>query len=222
MDLQTVDQLLRTTRSVRKRLDLTRPVEPAVLEECLELAVQAPSGSNQQKWHFVVVTDAKKKAAIAEYYRKSFASYLEGSKDRTGVEKDRQGEMIDSAVHLAEHLQEVPVLLIACVEGRFENAGVAAQASRYGSVLPAVWSLMLALRARGIGAAWTTLHLAYEREVGALLGIPPHMTQAVMLPIGYFTGADFKPARRAPAKDVTYWNGWGETRQSVGEPEGGQ
>lgn len=210
----TIDHVLTTTRSVRKRMDLSRPVDPSILEECLDIAVQAPSGSNQQKWHFLFVTDPDKKAEVAKWYRKSFDAYRERSKSNTGVAAARQSEMIDSAVHLADHMHEVPVMLIACIDGRVEDQGVAAQASTYGSILPAVWSFMLALRSRGVGAAWTTLHLVYEKEVAKVLGIPDDVTQAALLPIAHYTGDDFKPARRAPARDVTYWDGWGQQGRS--------
>lgn len=212
MDLVTVDNLLTTTRSVRKRLDLERPLDMSVLERCLEIAVQSPSGSNQQKWHFVVVTDPARKKAIADLYRQSFNQYLGASAKRSEAERDKQGQMIDSAIHLAEHMHEVPALVLFCGEGRVENAGVAAQASFYGSILPAAWSFMLALRARGMGAAWTTLHLPYEKEVAALLGIPENVTQAALLPVAWYTGTDFKPAGRRPAAETTYWNQWGGRR----------
>lgn len=209
MDMTTCDRLLTTTRSVRKRMDCSRPVPREILEQCLDIAIQSPSGSNQQKWHFLLVDDAEKKAAIAGWYKKSFDDYRRRSEANEGVARQRQAEMIDSAVHLSEHMHEAPVLAIFCIEGRVEDKGVAAQASTYGSILPAAWSFMLALRARGVGAAWTTLHLVYEREVAKILGIPDHVTQAVMLPVGYYLGDDFKPARRAPARDVTHWNHWG-------------
>jgi nitroreductase len=218
MDLATVDHLLTTTRSVRKRLDLTRPVEPAVLDRCLEIALQAPTGSNAQGWHFLVVTDARKRAAVGALYRRAFDLYLSTeptSRPPYPAADPRTGQLprvVDSANYLATHLHEVPVHVLACIEGRVEQAGPLAQASLYGSILPAVWSLMLALRARGLGSAWTTLHLMYEQEVAALLGIPAEVTQAALLPVAYFEGTDFKPAARLPAAGRTYWNTWGARR----------
>jgi nitroreductase len=217
MDLATVDRLLTTTRSVRKRLDLRRPVEPAVLERCIEIALQAPTGSNQQGWSFVVVTDAGKRAALADLYRRAFAAYAEmraaepppPADDLRGRQMPR---ILDSATYLCDHLQDVPVHVIPCVEGRIEQAGVLAQASVYGSILPAVWSLMLALRARGLGSAWTTLHLMFEQDAAALLGLPPNVTQTALLPVAYYTGEDFKPAKRLPASRLTHWNTWGTHR----------
>jgi len=207
----TVDRLLTTTRSVRKRLDLTRPVPPALIEECLTFAIQAPSGSNRQGWHFVVVTDADKRAQIGAWYRESFLHYA--GLDEAEIQRRRRDvRLLDSAMHLAEHMHEVPVLVIPCYEGRVEAAGQMAQAALYGSILPATWSFMLALRARGLGSAWTTLHLRYADEVAALLGIPADVTQAALLPVAYYRGDDFRPAARRPARDFTYWDRWQATR----------
>jgi nitroreductase len=218
MDLATVDRLLTTTRSVRKRLDFTRPVEPAVLERAIEVAFQAPTGSNAQGWHFVIVTDADERAELAALYRRAFELYTSpDSPMRAEVPPDdlraRQlPRIIDSATYLAEHLHEAPVHVVPCIEGRIENAGVLAQASVYGSILPAVWSLMLALRARGVGSAWTTLHLMYEQDAARILGIPEHVTQVALLPVAYFRGEDFKPAKRLPARERTHWEAWGRRR----------
>lgn len=225
MDIATVDHLLTTTRSVRKRLDLTRSVEPEILERCIEIAMQAPTALYGQTWYFVVVTDQVRRADIAEIYRRVTKEYRSGVsvpdrylsqlhfiKDPSDPRFEPQQRMYESSVHLTAHLHEVPVFVIPCIEGRMENEGLAAQASMYGSILPATWSLMLALRARGIGSAWTTLHLVYEREVSKLLGIPGSVSQVALLPIAYFRGADFKPAKRLPAPDRTYWNEWGRCR----------
>jgi nitroreductase len=217
VDLTTVDHLLTTTRSVRKRLDFTRPVEAEILTRCMEIAFQAPTGSNSQGWHFLVVTHAGKRRAIADLYRQAFDGYrnLAASSPQLleGDPRFKQTlRIVDSAMYLSEHLHEVPVMVIPCIEGRIENAGVLAQASIYGSILPAVWSFMLALRARGLGSAWTTLHLMYEKEAATLLGIPATVTQAALLPVAYFTGADFKPAKRLPAHQHIHWNGWGPNR----------
>lgn len=209
MDIKTVDHLLRTTRSVRKRLDLTRPVEPEIIKECLEIAIQAPSGSDRQGWHFIVVTDEAKRAAIGALYKKSFIIYRGG--DETAIHVERQtNKLVDSAMYLAEHMHEVPVLIIACYEGRPQSPEPFAQAGFYGSILPAAWSLMLALRARGLGSAWTTLHLRYEKEVADILGIPDTISQCVMLPVAYYKGEDFRAAPRQPADQVTYWDEWGK------------
>lgn len=217
LDLAIVDHLLTTTRSVRKRLDFTRPVEPEIIATCIEIATQAPSGSNRQGWHFMVVTDAQKRKTIADYYRKSFAVYIGSGGAGAAKRSDdprlaRASHVRDSAIYLAEHLHEAPVFVIPCIEGRPSNPAPSAQAGLYGSILPAAWSLMLALRARGLGTAWTTLHLPYEKQVAEVLGIPDNITQAALLPVAYFTGDDFKPAYRVPAKKLTYWDQWGSTR----------
>jgi len=218
MDLATVDELLTTTRSVRKRLDFTKPVEAAVLERCLEIALQAPTGSNAQGWHWLIVTDPAKRRGLAELYRKAFELYVSapnamrpeyGEDDLRTKQRPR---VVDSASYLAQHLEDAPVHVIPCIEGRVENLGVVAQASVYGSILPAVWSLMLALRARGLGSAWTTLHLMHEKEAAELLGIPAHVTQTALLPVACFTGTTFKPAKRLPLATCTHWDAWGGKR----------
>ena len=211
-NLAAVDHLLTTTRSVRKRLDLNRPVEREVIEQCLEIAAQAPSGSNRQGWHFVVVTDAEKKLFIAERYRKAWYGYNAtrnvGEGSRLTAEEKQMLRVISSAQYLADNMQDVPVLVIPCIEGRPDDAAPASQAGVYGSILPAAWSLMLALRSRGLGSAWTTLHLQSEREIGEMLGIPDGISQAALLPVAYFKGDDFRPAKRKPMRDRTYWDSW--------------
>jgi nitroreductase len=206
VDIATIDHLLTTTRSVRKRLDLARPVEPEVIERCLELAIQAPSGSDRQGWHFVVITDPDLRFGIAELYRKSYARY------RASGSSDPTSRLQSSADYLAEHFHEVPVLVLFCYEGRVEQSSPATQAGLYGSILPAAWSFMLALRARGLGAAWTTLHLRYEQDAALLLNLPPTLTQAALLPVAYYTGDDFQPAKRTPVGERISWNGWGKRR----------
>ncbi len=215
MDLSTVDKLLTTTRSVRRRLDFEQPVDPRIIQECLEIAIQAPTGGNSQGWHFMVVTDAEKKARIGELYRDSFAIYARSRLEQNATSgrgelyEAQRARVIKSTVYLANRMGEVPVMVIPCIAGRVENMGVLEQAGLYGSILPAAWSLMLALRARGLGSTWTTLHLRYEQEVADLLEIPKHVTQTALLPVAYFKGEDFKPAKRIPAADVTSWNSWG-------------
>ena len=228
MDLATVDHLLTTTRSVKRRLDLTRPVEPEVIERCIEIALQSPTGSNLQGWHFMVVTEPEKRAGLADIYRKALKEIGEVIKE-TMPPRFREGDprvaqwqpMFDASGYLGDHMHEVPVHIIACVEGQMEEVeNLYApstfesfyNATIYGSILAAVWSLMLALRARGLGAAWTTAHLAREKETAALLGIPDHVIQAALLPVAYFTGTDFKPAKRLPGRQVTHWESWGQRR----------
>ncbi len=209
MDLSTVDHLLTTTRSVKKRLDLSRQVGREVIEECLEIATQAPVGGNIPNYHFMVLTDPVKKWELAELYRKFYYENYVPRREKQEVPfPEREAKFWDVTNHLAEHLHEAPVHVIPCIEGRFENGPLLAQASKYGQILPAAWSFMLALRARGLGSCWTTLHLGYEKEAAELLGIPDDITQAALIPVAYFTGEDFRPARRIPAKERTHWNGW--------------
>jgi nitroreductase len=216
IDRAAADKLLTTTRSVRKRLDLGRPVEPEVIAECIDIAMQAPTGTNAQNWAFVVVTDPDKKAAIAKIYRQG-AEMMAGSGYPPPLPEGDPREhvmpkVMESAEHLGSILDQVPVFVIACVKGRVENVPmVIAQASTYGSILPAAWSFMLALRARGLGTAWTTIHLFSEAEVSTMLGIPEDWTQTVLFPVAYYTGDDFKPAKRLPVEKVTYFNGWKNT-----------
>jgi nitroreductase len=213
MDLTACDQLLTTTRSVRKRLDFSRPVARETIERCLEIALQAPTGSNAQGWHFYVVTDPAKKQGLAALYRKAFELYATNPAFRPQYEGGdpraaQRPKVEDSARHLAEHLHEAPALVIPCVEGRVENAGVLAQASIYGSILPAAWSFMLALRARGLGSAWTTLHLMYEKDAAQILGVPDTVTQCALLPVAYTKGTDFQVAKRLPLASVLHWDRW--------------
>ena len=209
----TNDQLLATTRAVRKRLDFDRPVPRSVIEDCMHYALQAPSGSNAQGWHFYVVTDAAKKQGLAELYRKAFELYatnpaFQPTYEAADPRAAQHPKVQDSARHLAEHLHEAPALVIPCVEGRIEAAGVLAQASIYGSILPAAWSFMLALRARGLGSAWTTLHLMYEQDAARILGVPDHVTQCALLPVAYAKGGEFRVAKRLPLANVLHWDRW--------------
>lgn len=212
MDLATVDQLLTTTRSVRKRLDLTRPVDPDVILQCLELAVQAPTGANLAKYHFLVVRDPRTRARLAELYRRGIEAFLSQPRQRIVQFPETEERFWESTMYLVDHLHEVPVHAIPCVEGRVEDRPVFFQASRYGGILPAVWSFMLALRARGLASCWTTAHLFHEREAAALLGIPDDVTQVALIPVAHAIGTEFRPARRIPAAQRTYWDAWGTKR----------
>jgi nitroreductase len=204
----TPDELLATTRSVRKRLDLTRPVEREVLEECLRLAQQAPTASYAQNWHFVVVTDPQQRAALGELWRSVAGPYLE-RRAAAAAADERVARISDAVRYLAEHIHEVPVHVIPCVEGRTDHAPVVVQASRWGSIIPAAWSFMLAARARGLGTIWTTFHLRHEREAAEILGIPfDQVMQAALIPVAYTVGTDFKPAARHPLDTMVHWDRW--------------
>jgi nitroreductase len=209
----SVDEVLTTTRSVRKRLDFDRPVPREVLMECLNLALQAPTGSNSQGWQWVFVQDAEKKKAIADIYLPNAMGYL-SSPSREYADGDMRGERMgkvrDSATYLAEHMHEAPVLLIPCIQGR-DDQTPSGGASFWASLFPAVWSFCLALRSRGLGSCWTTLHLLGDGEKRAadVLGIPyDQYSQGGLLPIAYTKGTDFRPAKRLPAESLTHWDTW--------------
>jgi nitroreductase len=201
-DLAQVDALLSTTRAVRKRLDFEREVPDDVLLECLQLAVQAPTGSNRQGWRWLVVRDAAKRAALADIYNRAGGEYLRSA--AAGAETGSQmGRVMDSATFLAENLARVPVMVIPMIVGRVDD-GTNSAVGLMGSIIPAMWSFQLALRSRGLGSCYTTIHLRLESEAAELLGIPEHMTQAGLLPVAYTKGTDFKPASRAPVAEITY------------------
>ena len=163
----------------------------------------------------MVVTDPQKRSQVAALYKQSWDVYNSQRARPTPAQianPEQMGRVSGSAQFLADHLAEVPLFIIPCIEGRAEQAPSWVQAGLYGSILPATWSLMLALRSRGLGSAWTTLHLRYEQEAATVLGIPETVTQVALLPVAYYTGDDFKPALRESARKVTYWDSWGATK----------
>lgn len=203
-----MDELLSTTRAVRKRLDVSRPVEREVILECLQLAVQAPTASNNQDWRWLVITDADKRAAIADIYNSVGRDYLAHA--ATSTEDPQTRKVYESAAALTSILADVPVHVIPCIERRLEGVPLVASASAWASIIPAAWSFLLALRSRGLGSVWTTLHLAKADEVAELLGIPDTVTQVALFPVAYTIGTDFKPAVRPPVETITSWNSWGD------------
>ncbi len=204
-DLATVDRLLTTTRSVRKRLDLTRPVPLNVVRECLGLAIQAPTGSNAQNWRWVVVADPDRRRALAELYREPPVDRPQRSSplEPAVADSPQQRRVMASARFLVEHMDEVPVLVVPCI---LDTGGAAGWAP---SIYPAVWSFILALRSRGLGSTITTVHLYREPDAAAVLGIPQGYVQACLLPVAYYSGDDFKPAFRRPIQEVAFLDGWG-------------
>ena len=217
LDLSS-DELLTTTRSVRKRLDFSRPVEPEIIRECLEIAVQAPTGANSQGWQFVVVTDQEQRKALGDIYRKGYQLYRQKTAASHPLYEGRSLSSTEAAVlkkvrssseYLAEHIHEAPVLLIPCIRSRVDGVSTVEQAGVWGSILPAAWSFMLAARARGLGTAWTTIHLYYEQEAAEVLGIPfKQVTQAALIPVAYTLGTNFKPAARVPMESILHWDKW--------------
>ena len=210
IDVVAADHLLKTTKQVRQRLDLTRPVPRKLLLECIDVASHAPMGGNQERNRWLVVDDPELKAAIAGPYQAVGRPYLAAGAG--GVTDARQQRVVDSASFLVEHIAEVPAMVIAMRLDRLpEGAPNADVAGYHGSVAPGVWSFQMAARARGLGSAWTTFHLVHERQIGELLGIPDTVTQIALLPVGYYTGETFSPAPRRPAAEITYFNQWKRT-----------
>jgi nitroreductase len=204
MDTTATDHLLSTTRAVRKRLDLDRPVPRDVIVDCIRLAQQAPTGSNSQGWRWVVVTDTETRAALADIYREASADYFAAERGGDG----QTTRVRSSAVYLRDHLHRVPVHVIPCITGRVDGQPNAVAAGFYGSILPAAWSFQLALRARGLGSAWTTLHLLAEQRSAELLGIPEGVTQVALFPVAYTVGTEFKPASRQPVEQIVHFDRW--------------
>ncbi len=199
MDLASVDEVLSTTRSVRRRLDFDRPVEPQVIKDCIALATQAPTGAPGEAWRFVIITEPDKRAAIARLYNEVLTEYAAV-----------RGPLKQTQHALARRMHEFPVLILVCAVGQPDPSSLAQQVAFYGSVLPAAWSLMLALRARKLGCTWTTLLSRQADEVAKVLDIPENVTQTIMLPVAYTLDAVLKPAQRLRPEEVTYWNTWGE------------
>lgn len=210
MDLQSVDELLTTTRSVRRRLDLTRAVPREVILECLTLALQAPTGGASEQWRWIIIDDPTGRARVAEYYSDGAHILAESRERATAARATQAVKAYSGAEYLLSILDQVPVLVLPCVRGRLADGNTLRAASLFGSILPAVWSFMLALRSRGLGSAWTTLHLQREHEVAEYLGIPAGYIQAALIPVAYTTGSGFKPAKRRPVDEVTYWGRWPE------------
>ena len=217
----TVEELLTTTRAVRKRLDLQRTVPIELIRECVEIAMQAPTGGNTQGWHFVVVQDQARRLALADLYRRAWKIYKKSpgsvfdlfEKERAGSRKDQLGRVCESADYLVDKLDQVPVHVIPCISGRVERmTGKFASvglASVYGSILPATWSFMLAARERSLGTAWTTCHLMHEDEAAEILGIPyDEITQVALIATAFSKGTQFKKSLRKPVGDILHIDQW--------------
>jgi nitroreductase len=198
----TPDRLLTTTRAVRRRLDLTRPVALDTVKECLRVALQAPSGGNAQRWRWIVVTDPAQRAAVGRWHTRAWQEHLLPRRDAYPA------AMVESAAHLARHIADVPVLVIPCLELESAALPEGSQAGLWGSLLPAAWSYMLAARAQGLGTAWTTVHLAYEREVADVLGLPDNVRQGALIPTAHTLGTEFRPARRRALEEVLHVDRW--------------
>jgi nitroreductase len=205
------DDLLSTTRAVRQRLDLDREVPRDLVRECVAMALQAPSGSNVVTMGFVVVTDAATRAAVGEVYGQVYARYKASpgyplnQPAASDAERAQQERVARSADFLGENMGRAPVLVLAVNRGRDR----ASAAAGLGNVLPGTWSFMLAARARGLGTAWTSMHLARERDVADILGIPyDTVAQAVLTPLAFTRGTEFRPASRPDPDEVIHWDRW--------------
>jgi nitroreductase len=210
IDVANADLLLSTTRSVRKRLDFERPVERETLLECLELAVQAPTASNRQTWRWMIVTDPELKKKIADIYREQGMDYLRSGLADSAADSSQQ-RVKDSALYLAENMERAPAYVIPCIEEDLAGKSGTESIGTLGSIIQAGWSFQLALRARGLGSTWTTLHLGDAKAVAELLGIPAGVTQVALIPVAYTKGTSFRPAKRPPVTEITHWNHWGDT-----------
>lgn len=210
-DLAQTDELLGTTRAVRKRLDFNRPVPRALVNDCIALSQQAPTGGNSQGWRWIVVEDKNKRCSLAEIYRKAAGGYLRAEGAKAEKAGDQQTlRVFHSALYLAENLELAPLHVIPCLMGRpEEGTPIVSVAAMMGSIFPAVWSFQLALRARGLGSCLTSLHLMFEQEAAALLDIPDNVMQVALLPVAYTKGTDFKRAERPDASTIIHWDSWG-------------
>jgi nitroreductase len=207
----TPDELLTTTRTVRRRLELSKPVSMENVKECLEIALQAPNGGDRQEWRWIVVTDHGLRLEIGKIYRRCFESRINRVRARTDEDSEPAARLVRSGTYLAENMAHVPVHVIPCLDVGDRGLPTTNQASVWASLLPAVWSYMLAARSRGLGTAWTTAHLDAESEVADLLDLPPGLRQAALVPTAHTVGSAFSPAKRAPVESVLHVNGWNRT-----------
>jgi nitroreductase len=210
----SIEDVLTTTRAVRKRLDFSKPVERKVIEECLAAAQQAPNGGNLQTWGFVVITDGAKRAALADLYRQGFDSFASspiaaamgyGQPNVTPAQR----RVLASIDYLVENLHQAPTFVIPCIAPRAQGLPTALQYAVYGSIMPAAWSFMLAARARGLGTCWTMFHLYHEEEAAKLLGIPyGDVMQVALIPVAHVRGTEFRPGSRRPIETMIHWETW--------------
>ena len=210
----SADEVLSTTRAVRKRLDLTRPVPRKLIEECVDLATQAPTGRNRQRWHFLVVTEADQRRALADLFRRALPlatghPLTDRDLSRMSYHAASTERVFDSLRYLVDNIHRVPAFVIPAVEGRTDRASAEVQSGVWGSILPAVWSFMLAARERGLGTVWTTAQAPLERELAQILGVPyDDVMLAAFIPLAFTLGTDFRPAKRVPRDQVLHWNKW--------------
>jgi nitroreductase len=197
-----------TTQRAMRRLK-PDPIPEAALRQIMDAAICAPSGGNRQGWSFLVVRDAALRARLGELYRECWGELIK-LPYYAGAAKDPPdsptGKMLASARHLGEHLGEAPVLILACIA---MDASVAPSVTTGSSVYPAVQNIMLAARALGIGSCLTTIHRYRDAQVKELLGIPPNIETAALIPLGYPLGKFGRPPRR-PLGEVAFADHWGQ------------
>jgi nitroreductase len=213
-DLEMTDRLLTTTRAVRRRLDLDRPVPRDLLMECIAVAQQAPTAGNSQGWRFVIVDDLEQRRALAQAYRDGGLQLLHDGLASAGDDQTRR--TYESALYLADNLERVPVLVVPCIVGLPDAWGPDFVAGVFANILPATWSFMLALRSRGLGSCWTTSTLARQERVAEILGLPADVTQVALVPVAYHQGTTFSPAKRPSPDTIVAWNHWDD----LGRPPG--
>ena len=209
-NIEETDRLLSTTRSVKKRLDLEREVSEELILDCIDIAEQAPTGGNQSSRRWLVVRDSEVKKEIAEMYREVGGKFLKEQSERLDGTGHHNEKTIKASSYLAEHLEEVPVLVLVTIYGEHDDSG---RPGLFDSVIQAAWSFCLALRSRGLGSAWTTMHLGNAEKIAELLNIPKGVTQVVLLPVAYTLGDDFSSVSRDPAREITWFESWGKTTQ---------
>lgn len=212
-DVAEADRLLTTTRAVRKRLDFDREVPDQVIFDCIDAAEQAPTGGSDASRRWIVVRDQVVKDQLGEIYKNSgqFMHTWADRLDGTGHFKER---IMSSSAYLVDNLAQAPVLVIAAIWGEHDNSG---RPGLFDSVVPSAWSFNLALRARGLGTAYTTMLNAHVDELAEILGIPDGVTTIVTFPVAYTKGLSFKQAPRRPAHEITYFDQWGFTRSQPAE-----
>lgn len=213
-DVEMTDLLLTTTRAVRRRLDLDRPVPRDLLLECIDIAQQAPTAGNSQGWRFVIVDDVEQRQALAEAYRDGGIELLQ--QGLADAQDDPTRRTYESALYLADVMDRVPVLVVPCIMGRPDAWGPDFVAGVFANILPATWSFMLALRSRGVGTCWTTSTLARQPRVSEILGLPDDVTQVALIPVAYHTGTSFRPTKRPSPDSIVAWNHWDRLGQGPG------
>jgi len=200
-----LEEAITTQRAVRR---LKRdPVPDALVLRLIELALKAPTGSNAQGWEWIVVRDPAVKARLARQNRRAFRLY--GALGRRATANDpKMARVLDAVQWQADHFEEVPVVVVACLRGPRLGFPNIAATSYYGSIFPSVQNLLLAARAAGLGAALITLPLWSTFAARRILGLPWSVTPCAVIPLGWPTGR-YGPTTRKPVGDVVSLDQYG-------------